>query len=270
MLRRLPLFLYRHVHRSMKSMHLNPLTFFLQQTTWPILTAAAAYFSYAPLYDGLRGALPFTGAMDFRTWLCSGMAVLALYLEYVNLGSHLAMDRDYGILEPVFISPVNRGLWLFGTVLGALPSVFLGFSAFMASSALFFGFALPSVGRLLTAFAVVFAFSLPWGALVCSIFLSGRNSRFLYALFETPAEFLSGARFPLSALPNALAFVASLYPLSLAIGVIRAAWSASFYAELPGLCLRLLAMALAYAALAWSILHRAEKRGKRDGTLSFG
>ncbi|MEW6229247.1 MAG: hypothetical protein AB1700_14340, partial [Bacillota bacterium] len=49
---------------------------------------------------------------------------------------------------------------------------------------------------LVLAVVLVLLTSLPWGALLYAIFLMGRNSRVLYSLFESPAEFLSGVRFP--------------------------------------------------------------------------
>lgn len=263
--------LYWQVKKSLKSMHFSLPFFLLSQLVWPLVMVGTYYLSYSPLMDpSAPGDSYFSEGGSLFSYLIPGIIVVYLYLEYVSLGFGLAIDRDYGILEPIFLSPVNRLLWLFGSALSVIPSGILAAAGFLVSSHLFFGIQIPHPLMLVVFILFIIASSIPWGALVCSIFLCGRNSRFLYSVFETPAEFLSGSRFPLTALPATLSSAALFYPLSHAINLLRFCW----YPELPWeeISYELVwipALGVLYTLMAVLLFSYAEERGKRDGTLSF-
>lgn len=257
--------------KSLKSLHFNPTFFFLSQLVWPLILVGTFYFSYSPLFDqtgSLSRSFGFEG--DLFSYLVPGIIVIYLYLEYVGVGFGLAMDRDYGVLEPIFLTPVNRALWLFGNTLSALPSGILASAGFVLSAKLIFRIAVPHPFLLGLMILYVIITSLPWGALVCAIFLNGRNSRFLYSFFETPAEFLSGSRFPLTALPAGLSALALLYPLSHGIALLRLLWEESPPRDrIAEEMIWLAVLGLFYFVLAIILFYRAEERGKRNGTLTF-
>lgn len=263
--------IYWQIKRSLKNMHFNLLFFLLSQLLWPIILVGTFYLSYTPLMDPLNPVdIDFIGGGSLWTYLVPGIIVIFLYMEYVSLGMQLSRDRDYGVLELIFLSPVNRLVWLFGTALSVLPAGLISSSGFLISAHLIFSIPLPHpfVVSLLILF-VLFT-SLPWGAMVCAIFLNGRNSRFLYAVFETPGEFLSGSRFPLTALPVVLSSVSLFYPLSHAVSFLRYGW----YKIVPlNLLLReglwLIGLGIVYMVFAVLLFHLAEERGKRLGTLTF-
>jgi len=213
---------------------------------------------------------------DFNTdaglfaYLLPGIIVVFLYMEYVSLGTGLAADRNYGILEPVFLSPIRRHLWLFGAALSVLPTGLLAAGSFVLSSILIFGIHVPHPGFLALLILLVILTSLPWGMFVCSIFLCGRNMRLLYALFETPSEFLSGARFPIASLPLVLSTIAMAYPLSHAVRLLRIAWMdsiswASVFFEITWL----VSLDIFLFIVATLLFRWAEERGKQKGTLTF-
>ena len=259
------------IRKSLKSLHFSPLFFFLSQLIWPLILTGTIFLSYSPLFGaGSAEACPFTGGTDLFSYLVPGIIVIYLYLEYVGLGMGLTVDRDYGVLEPIFLSPVNRLIWLFGTALSTVPAGIISAAGFIASSHLLFGIRLPHPLFLTAAVVFVILSGIPWGGMVCAIFLNGRNSRFLYAVFETPAEFLSGSRFPLTALPAVLSAAALFYPLSHAVLLLRLSW----YERIPWQTvgrevLFILALALVYTAAAVFLFRRAEEKGKRDGTLTY-
>ena len=263
--------LYWQFRKSLKSVHFNVLFFLLSQLIWPLILIGTYYLSYSPLLDPAQpGESAFTGGADFFSYLMPGVIVVYLYLEYVSIGFGLAVDRDYGVLEPILITPVNRIFWLFGTASSAMPASLLASAGFIFSSALFFGISVPHPLIFCLFILVTASASIPWGAMVCAIFLCGRNSRFLYAVFETPAEFFSGSRFPLAALPSVLSAAAMFYPLSHSVVILRCtlqqtiSWS-NIKTELvwiAGLC-------VLYSTAAALLFSFAEYKGKRDGTLTF-
>lgn len=263
--------IFWQLKKSIRSLHFSPVFFLLSQLLWPLILVGTYYLSYSPLVDPAEpGCDSFTGGIDLFSYLVPGIMVIYLYIEYVGLGMGLAQERDYGVLEPVFLSPVNRMLWLFGTALSVLPSGIMATAGFLVSSHLFFGIELLHPMLLVCAVLFVIVTSIPWGGVVCAIFLSGRNSRFLYAVFETPAEFLSGVRFPVTALPSLLSSVAVLYPLSHAVSLMRLCWYEDVkWGRAADEALWLLILAVVYAVVALLLFRRAEARGKRDGTLTF-
>ena len=263
--------LYWQLKKSLKSLHFHFLFFLLSQLVWPLILVGTFYLSYTPLLDPADPVInSFSGGSDLFTYLVPGIIVIYLYLEYVTLGFGLSMDRDYGVLEPIFLTPVNRLLWLFGTALSIFPSGIFASAGFLLSSHLIFGIGLPHPFILSGFIVFIILASIPWGAMVCSIFLSGRNTRFLYTMFEAPAEFLSGSRFPLIALPVFLSGVALFYPLSHAISLLRFCWYPLVpWKDVLKESLWIVGLGVIYTFVSIVIFTWAEERGKRNGTLTF-
>ncbi|MBI9103082.1 MAG: ABC transporter permease [Spirochaetales bacterium] len=263
--------LYWQVKKTLKSLHFNLLFFLLSQLVWPLILVGTYYLSYTPLLKpGAPEVAAFAGGADLFTYLIPGIIVIFLYMEYVSTGFGLSIDRDYGVLEPIFLSPVNRLLWLFGNTISIFPSGILASAGFVLSSHIIFSIHIPHPALLSVLILFVILTSLPWGAMVCSIFLSGRNMRFLYAVFETPGEFLSGSRFPLTALPGLLSGLAVLYPLSHAVNILRYCW----FETIPWQKVFvegswLIGLGLIYALLSMIIFSAAEEKGKSRGNLTF-
>jgi ABC-2 type transport system permease protein len=252
-------------------MHFNLLFFLLSQLLWPIILLGTFYLSYTPLIDPSKPRVAeFIGGGTLWTFLVPGIIVIYLYMEYLGLGSQLARDRDYGVLEPIFLSPVNRMIWLFGTASSVLPSGIISSTGFLLSAHFLFSIELPHPFVLTLLLFIVLLTSVPWGAMVCAIFLSGRNSRFLYAIFETPGEFLSGSRFPVTALPVFLSSLSLFYPLSHAVSLLRLGWYQNIlWQKILKEVFYLGALSILYLCIAIFLFHRAEERGKQQGTLTF-
>jgi len=263
--------LYWQLKKSLKSLHFHISFFLLSQLIWPLILVTTFYFSYTPILNPVDSVLQsFSGGTDLYTFLIPGIIVLFLYMEYVSLGFGLSMDRDYGVLEPIFLTPVNRLLWLFGTALSILPSGILASTGFLLSSHLLFGISLPHPFIMAGFILFIIISSIPWGSMVCAIFLSGRNTRFLYTIFETPAEFLSGSRFPIVALPAFFSGIALFYPLSHGITLLRFSWHSIIpWNDVLKEVIWIIGLGILYTCISIFIFTWAEERGKRNGTLAF-
>ncbi len=255
---------------TIRRIHFNLPVFFLQQLLWPLLHIASVYLSYAPFWDGKGGVPAVSGDLDLWTYLFSGIFVLFLFQEYIGIGMGISTERDFGVLEILYLSPASRLAWLMGLSLSAVISAVISVVSLMASAIILFDISLVHPFLVAGSIMYVILASIPWGAFVSSVFLIGRNARFLYALFETPADFFSGFRFPVSALPAGFAGMALLYPISHSISLIRLALT-----EQPdyGAMLRsagvLALLAIAYGILATDLLRFGERRGKERGDLSY-
>jgi ABC-2 type transport system permease protein len=260
------------VRRRFNSTYLKAETLLLQLCLWPLVTLATLVFSYAP-FTGGRGwerPLPFTGGLSLGTYLILGTFAISVFGEYIVGGFSLSWDRDQGILEAVYLTPASRLGYLIGNALGSALMGAASLLVYVVLGAALFHARLDHPLVLVSAALLVLATSLPWGALLCAIFLVGRNTRVLYSLFESPAEFLSGVRFPVQALPLALYAVAGVYPLTHAVSLLRAAAAPRLdWAILGREAAWLVCLAVVYLGLARATVAYAERRGKVQGNLSY-
>lgn len=263
--------IYWQLKRSIKTMHFNLMFFILGQLIWPMILVGTYYLGYTPLLDDSNSLINLISSEgSLWSFLLPGIIVISLFNQYISIGTHLSFDRDYGILEPIFLSPVNRALWLLGGCTSIIPSGLLSSIGFIVSTHFIFNINIPHPFLLLFAIFIIIILSISWGAMVCSIFLIGRNSRVLYAVFESPAEFLSGARFPIVALPALLSLIAIAYPLSHSVNIIRSFWLKNIqWNVVLKESLTLCVLSIIYIFLALLIFKFAEERGKREGNLTF-
>lgn len=263
--------IYWQLKKTIKTIHFNPLFFIIGQLLWPILLLGTFYLGYSPLIDNKDSFLKvLSDSESIWSYLLPGIILTYIFMEFVTLGIHLSMDRDYGVLEPIFISPVNRVKWLMGNTTSAVPSGLLAATGFLISSSLIFSIKIHHPFYILAGILFIIATSLPWGGTVCTIFLSGRNQRVLYSLFEVPAEFMSGVRFPITALPSILSTIAVAFPLAHSVALLRLLFKKSIpWSLVMNKGVILLGLSLIYLVIAILLFKRAESRGKRDGNLTF-
>lgn len=246
-------------------------TFVLRQLFWPCLALATSLLAYAPFVEGgireiIEAHPQFTDGLGLGTWLLAGILVLALFLEYINIGATFAGERDYGTLTILSLSPAPRCLWLWGSAAAGIPAGLAGIGVFAILAALVLAAIPPHPGLFFAAFVYMLVWSLPWGALVVNIFAAGRNMRLLYALFETPAEFLAGTRFPVRALPTAVLGLALWYPLTHATIFMRLAVAKTpDFFRLGREAVAIAFLGLIYGVAAFVVSSFAERRERREG-----
>ncbi|MCG8569056.1 MAG: ABC transporter permease [Spirochaetes bacterium] len=264
--------LYWQVLRGLKGSYISPLILILQQVTWPLILVVTLYFTYSP-FTGKSGEniVPsFTHSLPLWTYLLTGIFVLHLFLEYINIGGRLSFERDFGVLEIVYLSPVSRIFWLVSNAFSGLVTGILSFIAFAFIAIYLFDIKIYHPWLLTVMVFYFLLMSLPWGAFVIAVFLAGRNMRLFYAIFETPAEFLSGTRFPIQSLPFFLFGIAFIYPISHSVSLIRNCFAQTVD---PLLIIKneilLLILAIVYLCLAYFMILYAEKKGKNKGDLTY-
>lgn len=208
---------------------------------------------------------------SLSAFLLTGTFVIGIYSGYINIGFQLAFQRDFGVLEALFITPINRLQFLVGNTLSNTLTGTMTLLIFFISGLFLLHVKIVHPIILLLSIIISALTSIPWGAFLCSIFLLGRNSRVIYSLFEEPAEFLSGVRFPVLALPSLLFIFSSIYPITHSVNLMRTAInnSVNWHAFINDI-LWLVGLGLVYLLLAAVIVYIAEQRGKKQGNLSYG
>ena len=178
------------------------------------------------LGGGLSGIVPAAagGHMDFRTFMFPGVLAMTVLFTSIFSAVSIVWDREFGFLREMLVAPVRRGALLFGkclggatvaTLQGSLMLVLAGF-VHVPYSPVLLGIVLAEMA--LTAFVLT-----AFGMLVASRMAQVESFQFVMQLFVMPMFFLSGAVFPLHALPGWLAVLTKIDPLSYAVDPMRRA-----------------------------------------------
>jgi ABC-2 type transport system permease protein len=171
---------------------------------------------------GLASIVDTGGSTDFRTFLFPGVLATSVLFTAAFAGISLVWDREFGFLREMMVAPISRGsiIWgkcLGGAVVATVQSLVL--LALMGTVGIPYA---PSL--ILELVACLFLGSLLLTAL--GVLLSTRIRTIQTAmpvsqLLIMPMMFLSGALFPISGLPDWLAVLTRLNPLTYVVQPMR-------------------------------------------------
>ncbi|AXK37217.1 ABC transporter [Streptomyces armeniacus] len=176
------------------------------------------------LGGGLASVIPDrTVGGDYRAFLFPGVLVMTVQAPAMGVGMRLIIDRESGYLRETLMAPVRRSTLLYGSCLGgttvattqgvlllALTTGLIGLPYHPALLAVLL------LGMILTAFTFS-ALTLALAVRIRTVETFGT----VLGLAMMPLLFLSGAFFPLTALPSWVAVLTSLNPLSYAVDALR-------------------------------------------------
>ncbi|MFI8997434.1 ABC transporter permease [Streptomyces sp. NPDC053542] len=175
------------------------------------------------LGGGLAAVIPSTAVGgDYRTYLFPGILVMTVQTPAVTVGMRLITDRESGYLRETLMAPVRRSSLLYGTCLGG-TAVATAQGAVLLAAAGTAGLPfrpLLFVSLLATLALTAFVLTALTSALAIGI-RSVESFHTLLGLALMPLLFLSGAFFPLTALPGWLTQLTAVNPLAYAVDVLR-------------------------------------------------
>lgn len=193
-----------------------------------------------------------TESFDFRAFALPGIALWGIMSNSV-IGMAVAMSnyREKKILRRIKASPMRARTFFAAQIIASLAVSLVQVALILGLGSLIMGVdvtgALPSVALIVLASNIVF---LNLGFIVGARSQTAAAASGLGNLVVVPMAMLSGAFFPLDALPDALAAAARLLPLSPMVESLRgAALSANGVAEYP-LEMALIAAWMALTSLA--------------------
>jgi len=167
-------------------------------------------------------AAPSTDGVALKTFIYPGVICMALVFSSMFNAVSLVMDRELGFLREMLVAPVRRssivvGKCLGGATVASLQGVILlalaGFVDVPYDPALLLGlFGL----MLLIAFAVT-----AFGVMVATRVKQIQTFTTVMQMLVMPLFFLSGALYPVSGLPDWLAALTRLNPLTYAVDPMR-------------------------------------------------
>ena len=173
---------------------------------------------------GLEAAIGAQGAagVSYQQYLFPGILAMSVLTSALFSAIAIVWDREFGFLREMLVAPVSRSSLVLGKALG-------GGSVAVTQGLVLVVFA-PIVGVSFTVasfFAMVFfmlllAFSLTaFGIVIACRMQCMESFQMVMALVLQPMLFLSGAIFPLNALPDWLAFITRLNPATYGVDAIR-------------------------------------------------
>lgn len=173
------------------------------------------------LKDVLGAAGPFQ-ELDYIQYIFPGIiGVNVLGLTITN-GVTIVADREFGFLREVLVAPVSRLTIAISKICAGVGTALVQVAILMLIAPLV-GLT-PSIGvvaLLFVAVALLATATSGLGVLIASRIRSTESFQYMFQFLIFPLFFLSGAFFVLDRVPNWIAFVANLNPLTYAIDLFR-------------------------------------------------
>jgi ABC-2 type transport system permease protein len=172
---------------------------------------------------GIGAIYKQAGQGDYLQFLVPGIIAQTVLLSGVFWGTIILMDKRFGFLSELLVTPVSRFRILLGSALGgATISVMQGLIVF--AIALLLGFrpydwllVLPALGVLiLICLALTFV-----GAAIASLVEDFQGFQGINNLLILPMFFLSSALYPLDNVPDFLRIISTYNPISYMVDALR-------------------------------------------------
>jgi ABC-2 type transport system permease protein len=184
----------------------------------PVLFLIAFGFGFGSIYQRAGGG-------SYIQFLAPGIILMSVLLTAVFTGIDLIWDRQFGFLKETLVAPVSRLEIVFGKTLGgATVASIQGVIVFLLT--LIIGFRPSNIYMLPVAAIFVFLVALLFtclGITIASTLEDMQGFQLIMNFLVMPIFFLSGALFPLQGVPNWLAVVAKVDPLTYGIDGLRGA-----------------------------------------------
>lgn len=232
------------------------------------------YFIYLPF---TKISIPFDWLgniieMDIVGFTLIGQLLYSFFVSTLLAGAWFDRERWQGTFEIMLLTPANRMAILLGNMLG----VSLRYLWLMVGTIIVFTFSF-NVGFLINDLLAVFlslalsylallAFGLPLAA----FFIHSRRGVTLGTAAQEPVAFISGLVVPQKALPQTVAQIGYLVPLTIGLLAMRLTLlGGATLQDVRNLLLSLLVMAVAYVIFSHFLIGIAEKSAKAKGTLAL-
>ncbi|MWA08274.1 ABC transporter permease [Streptomyces sp. BA2] len=209
--------------RAVHALVLRDLLRMLAQPAQTVLMLVQPLLFLLLLGGGLAALVPATAVGgDYRVYLFPGVLVMTVQTPAVTVGMRLISDRESGYLRETLMAPVRRSTLLCGSCLGGTAEATVQGAVLLATAGVV-GLPYHPV-LLLTLLAMMVLTSFVLTVLAAALALGIRSVESFHILLSLalmPLLFLSGAFFPLTALPGWLAQLTAVNPLAYAVDVLR-------------------------------------------------
>ncbi len=182
----------------------------------PILFLVALCYGLGPVFQK-------AGQGNYLEFIAPGIIGMSIIFSAIFNGMQVIWDRQFGFLKETMVAPVSRLSIMFGRTIGG-ATVASAQGVLVLGIAIFAGFRPVSwfgiIPALVTMFLIALLFS-ALGIMVASLLKDMQGFQLIMNFLIMPLFFLSGALFPLNAIPAALLLVVRFDPLSYGVDALR-------------------------------------------------
>ncbi len=219
----------------------------------PILFLLALGFGFGPIFAKAGGG-------SYIDFIAPGIIAMGILFNAVFTGMEIIWDRQFGFLKETLVAPVSRTNIMIGRTLGgATIAIAQGIIVFIIT--LFVGFRPTSFVGFLLSIVFMFLIALLFtsvGTAIASVLEDMQGFGLIVNFFIMPIFFLSGALFPLQGLPNVVAFLAKIDPLTYGVDAIRGALVGGNYFSLGTDALVLVLVTASFVVIGSYLFSRIE------------
>lgn len=242
---------------------------------WPVLFPLGYIFTAKALGGPEGGAVSnfsaLSGTSDYLSYIVIGSTFyMWLNLTLWDVGFQLRQEQLRGTLESNWLAPVPRLSLLVGGSLLSLGTSLFFLTVTAVGFRLFFSVNLASgnVGLLLLILALSVGSIYGIGFAFASLVLRFREANALVFLVRGVFMIFCGVTYPLEVLPGWMQSVASVLPLTYAIGAIRAVTlHDAGFADITPELIRLAVFAAVLPVLGVAAFYLMERRARHTGSL---
>ena len=170
---------------------------------------------------GLGSTVAIAG-INYQQFIFAGIIVQTVLFSSIFYGSYLVWDRRIDMLKAVLVTPLSRYSIFLGKVLSGVT-----FSLLQTAIILAFGlviginYTFVSIGLVVLTVTVAATALTAVGLTIGSLMTSPEGFQLITTFVIFPLFFLSGALFPLENLPNYLATLTAVNPVTYIVDTLR-------------------------------------------------
>ena len=188
----------------------------IQPAIW-IIVIGNTFASTRPLIQSVG----FSGS--YIEFMAPGVIMLTAIFTSIFGGVNTLWDRRYGFMNKALTSPISRSSIALGKML-AISLISALQSSLILGIALALGVSITNLLMVIPIMLIVIAFSLGFSGISVVVAATSKSQETFWGVINflgMPLFMLSPALFPLELLPNWLAFVAKLNPVTYSVLLIR-------------------------------------------------
>ncbi len=174
-------------------------------------------------FSSLGKFLGLPAGISYLDFLVPGIIGMSMLFAATTSGIFLLWDKQFGFLKEVMVAPVQRVSIVIGRVLGGLTTALIQ-STLLIIISLFIGFSIPTILSILEAYGFMFLIGVIFiclGLIIASFMKDMQGFGLILNLLIFPLFFLSGAIYPITALPSIVKYITYLNPLTYGVDGMR-------------------------------------------------
>lgn len=182
----------------------------------PLLFLLALGFGFGPIYQKAAHG-------NYIDFIAPGVIAMSILFTSIFSGTEIIWDKQFGFLKETLVAPDPRWQIMLGRTLGgATVAMVQGIIVLILT--LFVGFRPHSIALIPVALVFMFLIALLFtslGTAIGSILEDMQGFQLIMNFLVMPTFFLSGALFPLTGLPGAIAAITRIDPLTYGVDGLR-------------------------------------------------